>query len=196
MNIGSGADLTISNTLFIGGDLYATVTSRGDGAPTFRLANITLADTSRAQFAILAMYGYQPPSGTLANSIFSSFRTEDEPIWYFYWDEPNTTRYTIEPDAITNLYEDDGWDLSYVYTGPGSLDAALTSDAETAMLVSSTRGEATFTAGPWGSYGLDPTSLGVDAGSGDPDPDGSPADLGAFGGPDGDWYKEFPWPLP
>ena len=46
-----------------------------------------------------------------------------------------------------------------------------------------------------GAYALDPSSPAVDAGSGDSDPDGSAADIGACGGPDGDWYKEVPWQL-
>lgn len=47
-----------------------------------------------------------------------------------------------------------------------------------------------------GSYALDPSSPAVDAGTGDPDPDRTPADLGAFGGPDGDWYRDVPWVMP
>jgi len=47
-----------------------------------------------------------------------------------------------------------------------------------------------------GSYALSPTSPGIDAGAGDPDPDGTPNDIGAFGGPEGDWWKEVPWVLP
>lgn len=47
-----------------------------------------------------------------------------------------------------------------------------------------------------GSYALDPSSPAIDAGLGDPDPDGTPNDIGAFGGPDGDWWKEYPWPVP
>jgi hypothetical protein len=47
-----------------------------------------------------------------------------------------------------------------------------------------------------GSYALAATSPAIDAGTGDPDPDGSPNDIGAFGGPDGAWYLEVPWPLP
>ncbi len=46
-----------------------------------------------------------------------------------------------------------------------------------------------------GHYSLDPLSPAIDAGSGDSDPDGSPADIGAFGGPNGNWYLEYPWPL-
>jgi hypothetical protein len=44
-----------------------------------------------------------------------------------------------------------------------------------------------------GSFALAPTSPAIDAGTGDPDVDGSRNDLGAFGGPDGDWYLEVPW---
>jgi hypothetical protein len=57
-------------------------------------------------------------------------------------------------------------------------------------------GDPVFTWDPaMGSYALSPFSPAIDAGSGDLDPDGSPPDIGAFGGPEGDWYKEFPWPL-
>ena len=48
-----------------------------------------------------------------------------------------------------------------------------------------------------GSYGPDEAaSPCVDAGDGSPDPDGTPNDIGAFGGPSGDWWRVFPWPLP
>jgi len=47
-----------------------------------------------------------------------------------------------------------------------------------------------------GSYALSATSPCVDAGWGSPDPDGSPNDIGAFGGPEGDWWRSFPWQLP
>jgi hypothetical protein len=47
-----------------------------------------------------------------------------------------------------------------------------------------------------GSYALDPASPAVDAGVGDPDPDGSPNDMGSFGGPGGNWYLEVPWLIP
>lgn len=46
-----------------------------------------------------------------------------------------------------------------------------------------------------GSYALDPASPAVDAGE-RLDPDGSPSDLGAFGGPGGDWYLDVPWAMP
>jgi len=47
-----------------------------------------------------------------------------------------------------------------------------------------------------GSYDLDPSSPALDTGSGLPDPDGTQNDIGAFGGPDGDWWQEVPWQLP
>lgn len=43
-----------------------------------------------------------------------------------------------------------------------------------------------------GNFGLLAGSPAVDAGRGE-DADGSPADLGAFGGPDGDWWNEVDW---
>jgi len=46
-----------------------------------------------------------------------------------------------------------------------------------------------------GSFALSPDSPAVNAGSGEDDPDGSPADIGAFGGPDGNWFLEYPWQL-
>ncbi len=46
-----------------------------------------------------------------------------------------------------------------------------------------------------GSYGLSEGSPAVDAGAGDDDPDASPPDIGAFGGPGGNWFLEYPWPL-
>jgi hypothetical protein len=49
--------------------------------------------------------------------------------------------------------------------------------------------------GGMGSYTLDPTSPGVDAGRG-LDADGTPADLGAFGGDNSNWWMQVPWQLP
>jgi hypothetical protein len=46
-----------------------------------------------------------------------------------------------------------------------------------------------------GTFALAAGSAAVDGGVGAPDPDGSPPDIGAFGGPDGNWFKEYPWPL-
>jgi hypothetical protein len=74
---------------------------------------------------------------------------------------------------------------------------ADTAIASAAMASASILTDPIFTFDPTkGSYALDPASPAVDAGEGDPDPDGSPADLGAFGGPEGDWWQEVPWPLP
>ena len=48
-----------------------------------------------------------------------------------------------------------------------------------------------------GSYALDEAlSPCVDAGSGGADVDGTPNDIGAFGGPGGNWWEDFSWPLP
>jgi len=44
-----------------------------------------------------------------------------------------------------------------------------------------------------GTYALDPSSPAIDSGGGDPDADGTRNDIGAFGGPEGDWYMEVPW---
>lgn len=51
-------------------------------------------------------------------------------------------------------------------------------------------------AGAQGSYGVSGASPAVDNGIGEPDPDGSPNDIGAFGGPGGNWFTEVPWRLP
>jgi hypothetical protein len=46
-----------------------------------------------------------------------------------------------------------------------------------------------------GSFALSTSSPAADQGSGAADADGSPADIGAFGGPHSDWWKEYPWAL-
>lgn len=46
-----------------------------------------------------------------------------------------------------------------------------------------------------GSYALAVTSPAIDAGAGAADADGSAPDIGAFGGPDSEWWKEYPWAL-
>ncbi len=75
------------------------------------------------------------------------------------------------------------WDDTIYDYGDDPLFAAGFADEDPMFVTSPGRG----------TYALDPSSPGVDAGMGDPDPDGSPNDLGAFGGPDGNWWTEVPW---
>ena len=46
-----------------------------------------------------------------------------------------------------------------------------------------------------GSYALDSDSPCIDAGSGPDDEDGTPNDIGCFGGEHSEWWRDFPWPL-
>lgn len=78
-------------------------------------------------------------------------------------------------------------------------DYYLESDCTSAspMVTSSILSDPLFVSDPEkGSYALGSASPAIDAGTGSRDPDGTPNDMGAFGGPDGDWYLEVPWLIP
>jgi len=107
--------------------------------------------------------------------------------------------------------EEEGWPDSFVYNViydaheswagvvllDGMVDSELVSTSESDNLVSSSfYTDPSFTEGAAGSYTLDSTSPAIDAGDPDTqysDPDGSNNDVGAFGGPNGDWWMEVSW---
>jgi hypothetical protein len=97
------------------------------------------------------------------------------------------------PNASSGLTE--GWLSCQGFDTSGDGLDPVYSDAQASLFSAGfTNEDPMFTSAPgMGDYALDPASPCVDAGSGDRDPDGSTADLGAFGGADGDWWERVPW---
>ena len=148
--------------------------------------------------------GDAPGGVVFTNNIFHNFRTVDGLENTLFEVDIDWSRHSppdVSPAGGNNLFDDDGgalaevdvWDYS---TWQYVLDESLSAAAEAAMLVDGQRGDPQFTPGAMGSYSLMPSSPAIDRGTGIADPDGSPPDLGAFGGPDGNWWMEVPWPLP
>jgi hypothetical protein len=92
---------------------------------------------------------------------------------------------------VMDWREDQSFDLSYNLLWPADIDWAGSLSADRwEHGDGELRADPLFTDREGGDYTLQAASPAVDAGPpGDLDPDGSPADLGAFGGPDGAW----PW---
>ena len=194
---------TIANNLFVGGGVYIGFGPATVDGPGPHIIQNTFADNDQVRLREYVYETFTPTELVLQNNIFSAFRVVDggeHPLYYVLWDEPDP-RYEVNPRASRNLLADDGVALAEVYdwideAGGWVLKAGLSADAEAALLTDGVRADPEFAVGAMGNYGLGSTSPAIDAGSGDPDPDGSPADLGAFGGPNGDWWMEVPWPLP
>ena len=194
-----GSKILFENNLVVGGDVLFLIS-----ASTFVASQNTFADTSALRFYDdIPDWDPPLPLATIAftNNIFSQFRVIDgteRPLWDVYWVQAGTTSADTTPQADNNLFYDSGASLAQVTSaiGDSTLDTTMTADSEAALLASAILADPEFSAGPMGSYGLAVTSPAIDAGTGDPDPDGTPADLGAFGGPNANWWMEVPWPLP
>ena len=106
---------------------------------------------------------------------------------------PNCTALLPAVDSPNLIWRDaNRYGLCTEDTSGGESRSSDSVGADVAAMFS--EGDPLFTEVPgMGSYALGTGSPALDAGSGDSDTDGSAADLGAFGGPDGDWYLEVPW---
>jgi len=193
---------TITNNIFTGGELE--IGFAADARPT-TIHNNTFVDME--QFTLYAnvyeeeWYSNVMPNVSVQDNIFASFETMQSAdytvpgaLWQVKWSgysdssngEPTLWAQNILWD-ITGDYGtlceplSGGWDCDTTHLS--SLIAAGSIEADPLFASSATMG----------AFALDPTSPAVDAGLGDPDPDGSPNDLGAFGGPGGDWYVDLPW---
>lgn len=169
------------------------------------LINNTFASIGRLILETLTYDGVTPPQISLTNNIFADFRSEGEgyPLFWALVESPDRSA-AVAPACSNNLYSDDGLSLSEVDTlqevdtdyYAWVPDPSLTARVEASLISSGWRGDPGFAPGAMGNFSLPASSPGVDAGAGPPDTDGSQADLGAFGGPAGDWWMEVPWPLP
>jgi len=189
-----------SNNIVDGGD----VSFRGwveDVNGSFSIRNNTFSGIQDFQIGIDAGTCLWPPSCpvpeiNVENNIIANCNSSTG-LWYSdicgEWD-------TIPVPATwdSNLIWDFSGYLAYESTdsypcnGLASIDTSYSSTIDSmSMMV-----DPDFVADPYyGSFALDSNSPAIDAGTG-LDPDGTPADLGAFGGPDADCWEEYPWPVP
>ena len=201
----SGSSNVIENNLFTGGTIGLGLGGADDRGSTVyaSLINNTIVNTEFMNIFIYVLDGQIPPVIVTENNIVNNIRLSpdnDNQFYYVFW-ETDSSRYSVSPTASSNLLPDDESELAGVYNWSDTewdwvLNEVLSTDAETALLHGGWRADPQFEVGSMGTYGLASTSPAVDVGTGDPDSDGSPADLGAFGGPNGDWWMEVPWPLP
>jgi len=190
----------ISNNLFIGDDVYLLFYHGGIA----EISNNTFSDSSG--FSLYIYVGsnttnYMPEIAATDN-IFASLGvepfgsdTEDGALWTVKWNEYDGE--DVEPATWENniLWEVDGDYGIFCEVPLGGEEYTCDTTALSAVIAAgSIETDPLFTySTTQGSYALDPSSPAVDAGIGDPDVDGSPNDIGAFGGPGGDWYLEVPW---
>ncbi len=190
---GAGPTWKVSNSIFVGDSLLWFDASNSSGSAEI------INNTATEFFGILVTagdtYSDIAPTVSIFNNIFADIATPD-PLWSVHW---------LDYDDGSGGHPDYWgfnilWDIAGSY---GSLcewdDTAWGYVCDSSVLSSylasrSIESDPVFVATTHqGSYTLDVSSPAIDSGIGDPDPDGSPNDIGAFGGPDGDWYEEVPW---
>lgn len=103
------------------------------------------------------------------------------------------------------------WVANFVWPEPGvlsecniyrsneygdSAESTFSQDLYENILIGSQFIDPAFETGEAGSCMISANSPMHDAGVGELDLDGSINDPGAFGGPDGDWWRRFPWQVP
>lgn len=190
-------DITIRNNLFTGGGQVVDIDV--SYAVNVHLYNNTFAD---GEYLQVRGYGYPDPwsSFSFHDNIISAMSDPSVYVFDIFYDSnrnsgcsgwlPVPFRANIGYEIASLGWVEcetndsgDEWDDSIFEYGDDPLFAAGFTDEDPMFVASPGRG----------AYALDPASPAVDAGMGDPDPDGTPNDLGAFGGPDGNWWQEVPW---
>jgi hypothetical protein len=189
--------------MYIGGDAK----DEGVGAASLIISNNTFAGIPSLMFVELFRDGCSsswPYDAAFMNNIFSN---TNEYGSYSLWNAEIDAYYLPSHDDLAPVFSSNLlWSVSdsLATTTLNSLACAEGGEVESdgkivSSLFSSTSilSDPLFRSDPTlGTYALDPVSPAVDAGSGLRDPDGTPPDLGAFGGPEGDWWQEVPWQLP
>ncbi len=141
------------------------------------------------------------PDVLVRNNIFARIdydgTTRPPALWTVTWAYPDHFVATADPDEwATNIvwdverelgalcsFDDDLWDYTCDFSYLSTVISSGSILADPLFSPNTTQG----------SYALDPSSPAIDAGRGGMDVDGSVNDIGAFGGPEGDWYLEVPW---
>ncbi len=198
------ATVAFRNNLVTGGDArFFCGGGHNDEHPfTLEIEHNTFARMTGFTAAVQqdTCHGVDFPSVRMQNNIISEILVG--PIWYASVEgySKDYTEYAPDPLYRNLLWDIDGdYGELYLVACSGHPDEWLedTKVLSNHFASSSLVRDPLFTPDPYqGSFALDPSSPAIDAGTGSPDPDGSRADIGAFGGPEGDWWQEVPWTLP
>jgi hypothetical protein len=193
-----GGPWVYTNNIFFGGGMHITHNTLGD----LRIENNTFADLS--VFSIHNTLGNSASSGmpdvVVRDNIFSRLDFDSASraaaLWAVTWAYPDSVAAAEPEEWATNIvwdveqdfgvlcsFDEDIWDYTCDFSYLSDVVSLGTIVVDPLFSPNATQG----------SYALDPFSPAIDAGSGARDVDGSQNDIGAFGGPDGDWYLEVPW---
>ncbi len=187
------------NNIFFNGGLQVTHCTYGD----VEIENNTFVDldTFSIHHPLYNMSCTAMPDVLVRNNIFARIdydgTTRPPALWTVTWAYPDHFVATADPDEwATNIvwdverelgalcsFDDDLWDYTCDFSYLSTVISSGSILADPLFSPNTTQG----------SYALDPSSPAIDAGRGGMDVDGSVNDIGAFGGPEGDWYLEVPW---
>ena len=182
---------SMHNNIVIGPDSSLNLGNNGD----IYLFNNTIAD---AVGLVLRVYIRNDeeimPNVYIQDNIFSGAGRADYALWYVYWIE-----YSGPGDGYPSYFSN-----NILWNIEGSLGqlvecedggGCVTDDSMSRWIAKGNiESDPMFEyTAEMGSYGLGAGSPAIDAGLGDSDANGTTNDIGAFGGPDGNWWQEVPW---
>ena len=189
--------IRIANNLVVGGQFMVSIYEPEGVQPEAIVSNNTIVDLADFWLAMAlsstACSGSGAiPSFRIDDNIFSSITPASRAIWYAVIFGSTLDLHLLSPTTFsTNILWDISGDVAEVSAFESCDGQNLDSDTTE---VSSQLESYSILADPLftvdaarGSYALDASSPAVDAGSGLPDADGTPNDIGAFGGPGGAW---------
>ena len=196
-----GDSATIQNNIFYGDSVYFRLSTSSE----IVMRNNTLADISSFLFGTIVNdhAGVLWPSFEIQSNIFGSVEaaapdatTDVAALWYVYLGDES-----IDDDGAPDVWTNNiVWDVTGAYAEVCVWDDSIWDEVCDGADASSIMAAGSITLDPLfspnsaqGIYALDPTSPAIDGGVGGADMDGSTNDIGAFGGPEGDWYMEVPW---
>jgi len=198
-----GNDDVISNNLALSGNYRLNLGDDSDhgGSGRIKMKNNTCVDLDNMMLYFYIDDSFMPKVDFTNNLLAGISGFMDHALWYVHyldWMDTFSLESTYPESFTTNLIWDTPENLYQCnyYEGASSEYLTIFTDYSDTLWDESLNADPVFVADAlMGSYALAPSSPAVDAGTGDPDPDGSPNDIGCFGGPDGDWYRSYPWPL-
>lgn len=196
---------TFENNVVSGGDFVlryyqGACDYLGDCQSDVYIRNNTFADLDSLSLrAYVEPYGDPMPRFYVESNIFANSVVADGLYYVHWWDSDVHFASEAQPALWSNnvVYNVTG-NLEYFHSTDEFGDYTVTDTGYSAVLeAQSLLVDPMFAPDPggMGSYALDPSSPAVDVGRGY-DADGTPADLGAFGGENSDWWMEVPWQLP
>lgn len=194
----------VANNVFADGSFILQI---WNGACTYvgaceadvHIQNNTFADLSAVSMHMVVEPGDPMPMLSVESNIFANATVDDGLFSVNWWDYDVHSAAEGQPALWANniVYNVTG-DLEYFYSWDEFNEHRVTDTSYSAVLESeSLLVDPVFAPDPggMGSYALDPSSPAVDVGRGF-DADGTPADLGAFGGENSNWWMEVSWQLP